>query len=117
MRAFLTLLAAASACAQSFTPQTSGTQASLRGIWAVNDRIAWASGAHGTYLRTTDGGAHWTAAAVPGADTLDFRDVQGVDADTAYLLSIGKGLTSRVYKTVDGGAHWVLCLLYTSRCV
>jgi photosystem II stability/assembly factor-like uncharacterized protein len=102
MRAFLTLLAAASACAQSFTPQTSGTQASLRGIWAVNDRIAWASGAHGTYLRTTDGGAHWTAAAVPGADTLDFRDVQGVDADTAYLLSIGKGLTSR--------AHWVLSL-------
>jgi photosystem II stability/assembly factor-like uncharacterized protein len=104
------LLAATSACAQSFTPQTSGTQAALRGVWAVNQQIVWASGAHGTYLRTIDGGGHWTAAAVPGAEALDFRDVQGIDADTAYLLSIGTGASSRVYKTVDGGAHWVLSL-------
>src|ERR1022692_1436895 len=83
MRVFLTLLAAASACAQSFAPQTSGTQSALRGVWAVNEQIVWASGAHGTYLRTTDGGAHWTAATVPGAESLDFRDVQGVDANTA----------------------------------
>ena len=110
MRVFLTLLAAASACAQSFAPQTSGTQSALRGVWAVNEQIVWASGAHGTYLRTTDGGAHWTAATVPGAESLDFRDVQGVDANTAYLLSIGKGLSSRVYKTLDGGAHWLLSL-------
>ena len=47
---------------------------------------------------------------MPGAEALDFRDVQGVDADTAYLLSIGKGPTSRVYKTTDGGAHWTLSL-------
>jgi len=110
MRAFLTLLAATSACAQSFTPQTSRTQAALRGVWAVNEQIVWASGAHGTYLRTIDGGAHWSTAAVPGAEALDFRDVQGVDADTAYLLSIGTGPSSRVYKTTDGGAHWVLSL-------
>src|ERR1017187_5467822 len=110
MRVFLTLLAAASACAQSFAPQTSGTQSALRGVWAVNEQIVWASGAHGTYLRTTDGGAHWTAATVPGAESLDFRDVQGVDANTAYLLSIGAGETSRVYKTTDGGAHWTLSL-------
>jgi len=110
MRAFLMFLAATSACAQSFTPQTSGTQAALRGVWAVDEQIAWASGTHGTYLRTTDGGAHWTAAAVQCAEALDFRDVQGVDADTAYLLSIGTGPSSRVYKTVDGGAHWVLSL-------
>jgi photosystem II stability/assembly factor-like uncharacterized protein len=36
--------------------------------------------------------------------------VQGVDADTAYLLSIGTGQSSRVYKTTDGGAHWKLSL-------
>lgn len=47
---------------------------------------------------------------MPGAEGLDFRDVQGVDADTAYLLSIGTGTTSRVYKTTDGGAHWSLSL-------
>ena len=72
--------------------------------------MVWASGTRGTYLRTIDGGAHWTAATVPGAETLDFRDVQGVDADTAYLLSIGKGSNSRIYKTTDAGAHWSLSL-------
>jgi len=113
MRAFLLLLIAATAFAQTFTPQTSGTPSALRGVWAVSDQVAWASGTKGTYLRTVDSGAHWTAAAVPGAEALDFRDVQGVDADTAYLLSIGKGPTSRVYKTIDGGAHWTLSLQNT----
>jgi photosystem II stability/assembly factor-like uncharacterized protein len=110
MRPLLTLFAAATVWAQTFTVQTSGTQASLRGVWAVNEQIVWASGNHGTWLRTTDGGEHWTATAVPGAETLDFRDVQGVDAVTAYLLSIGKGQSSRVYKTADGGVHWKLLL-------
>jgi photosystem II stability/assembly factor-like uncharacterized protein len=110
MRAILPMLTAATALAQTFTVQTSGTTASLRGVWAVSDQIVWASGSRGTYLRTTDGGAHWTAATVPDAATLDFRDVQGVDADTAYLLSIGKGASSRVCKTTDGGAHWTLSL-------
>lgn len=45
---------------------------------------------------------------MPGA--LDFRDVEGIDTETAYLLSIGKGASSRVYKTTDGGAHWTLSL-------
>jgi photosystem II stability/assembly factor-like uncharacterized protein len=103
-------LAAAAAAAQTFTVQPSGTTASLRGVWAVSEKVVWASGTKGTYLRTTDGGATWTAASVPGAEGLDFRDVQGVDADTAYLLSIGNGETSRIYKTTDGGAHWTLSL-------
>jgi photosystem II stability/assembly factor-like uncharacterized protein len=110
MRPLLLFLTAATAFAQTLTVQTSGTASALRGVWAVSDQIVWASGTKGTYLRTIDGGAHWTAAAVPGAEALDFRDVQGVDADTAYLLSIGKGATSRVYKTTDGGAHWMLAL-------
>ncbi len=99
--------------AQSVTVQNSGTTSALRGVSAVNDQVVWASGTKGTYLRTIDGGGRWTAAAVPGAETLDFRDVQGVDADTAYLLSIGKGASSRIYKTVDGGAHWTLSLQNT----
>jgi photosystem II stability/assembly factor-like uncharacterized protein len=110
MRPLSLLLIAAAAFAQTVTVQTSGTTASLRGVWAVSDQVVWASGTRGTYLRTTDGGAHWTAASVPDAEKLDFRDVQGVDANTAYLLSIGKGATSRVYKTIDGGAHWTISL-------
>jgi photosystem II stability/assembly factor-like uncharacterized protein len=106
---FLILLAGA-AFAQSLVVQPSGSTASLRGVWAVNEKTAWASGTRGTYLKTIDGGATWTAATVPGAETLDFRDVQGVDENTAYLLSIGSGETSRVYKTTDGGAHWTVSL-------
>src|SRR5205823_13452030 len=50
----------------------------------------------------------WQAGNVPGAEALDFRDVQAVDANTAYLLSIGTGEQSRIYKTTDAGQHWSL---------
>lgn len=88
------------------TSQTSNTTALLIAVSAVNDRVAWVSGAQGTYLRTTNGGATWIASRVPGADSLQFRDVHAVDANTAYLLSIGNGSQSRIYKTTDAGAHW-----------
>ena len=110
MRSGFLIFLAGAAFAQSFVVQPSGSTASLRGVWAVNEKTAWASGTRGTYLKTIDGGATWTAATVPGAETLDFRDVQGVDENIAYVLSIGTGETSRVYKTVDGGAHWTLLL-------
>jgi photosystem II stability/assembly factor-like uncharacterized protein len=88
--------------------QVSGTTARLRGVSAVNDKVAWASGANGTCLRTTDGGATWQLLKVPGAEGLDFRDVEAFDASTAYLLSIGEGDKSRIYKTTDGGQNWKL---------
>jgi photosystem II stability/assembly factor-like uncharacterized protein len=110
MRSGFLIFVAGAAFAQSLVVQTSGSTASLRGVWAVNEKVVWASGTRGTYLKTTDGGEHWTAATVPGAETLDFRDVQGVDENTTYLLSIGQGDPSRVYKTTDGGAHWTVLL-------
>ena len=45
--------------APQWTLQTSGATARLRGVSAVRDRVAWASGADSTVLRTTDGGASW----------------------------------------------------------
>ena len=90
------------------TPQTSGTTALLIAVSPVNEQIAWVSGARGTYLRTTDGGTTWRAGQVPGADSLQFRDVHAVDANTAYLLSIGNGNQSRIYKTTDAGKRWQL---------
>jgi photosystem II stability/assembly factor-like uncharacterized protein len=84
------------------------TKASLRGLSVVDRRVIWASGTGGTFLKTTDGGKNWTVGRVPGADKLDFRDVEAFDADTAYVLSIGEGESSRIYKTTDGGATWQL---------
>jgi photosystem II stability/assembly factor-like uncharacterized protein len=88
--------------------QASATTVRLRGVSAVSANVAWASGQGGTYLRTTDGGLTWRAAIVPGAETLDFRDVDAFDANTAYLLAIGEGDKSRIYKTTDGGARWTM---------
>lgn len=103
------LLVAASLSAQSgWTRQTSPSQERLRGVSAVSDKVAWASGNNGTVLRTVDGGATWVALAVPAAGTLDFRDIEAFDAKTAYVLSIGPGDKSRIYKTGDGGRTWTL---------
>jgi len=86
----------------------SGTTASLRGVSAVDDRVVWASGSGGTWLRTTNSGKTWTAGQVPGAGKLDFRDVYAVDANAAYLLASGPGDQSRIYKTMDAGRTWTL---------
>jgi photosystem II stability/assembly factor-like uncharacterized protein len=91
-----------------WVPQQSGTNARLRGLSIVSRDVAWASGSGGTCLRTTDGGTTWAARPVPGASSLDFRDVHAVDAGIAYLLSIGAGEASRIYKTADGGRTWRL---------
>ena len=89
-------------------PQTSGVTARLRGVSAVSALVAWASGANGTILRTTDGGRTWRPRPVAGAETLDFRDIDALNERVAYALSIGSGSASRIYKTSDGGEHWTL---------
>jgi len=94
--------------AQSFTIQNSNTTSDLRGLSAVSTRIAWASGTHGTYLRSLDGGETWIVGTVPGAESLDFRDVEAFSADEAYLLAAGPGDQSRIYKTTNGGRNWTL---------
>jgi photosystem II stability/assembly factor-like uncharacterized protein len=78
----------------------------LQAVSAVNPRVVWASGTGGTFAVTNDGGVSWRSGVVAGADSLEFRDVHGIDSRTAYLLSSGNGTQSRIYKTVDGGRNW-----------
>jgi len=107
-------LLAASLFAQNPTMQKSNTTANLRGVSMLSDNVAWACGAHGTYLRTMDGGSSWQAAQVPGAEALDFRDVEAFSADFAYLLSAGPGDRARIYKTTDAGKSWSLQFTYNN---
>src|SRR5947208_1591342 len=75
------------------------TTASLRGLAVVNEKIVWASGTGGAVIRTIDGGKTWNVITVPGAEKLDLRDIEAFDANTAYILSIGNGDSSRIYKS------------------
>src|SRR5580698_6983803 len=92
--------------AQLWTPQTSNTTSSLRGVSVVSQKVVWASGTKGTYLITSDGGENWKAATVQGAADMDFRAVHAFDDKTAVLMSIGSGEKSRIYKTKDAGGSW-----------
>jgi photosystem II stability/assembly factor-like uncharacterized protein len=93
----------------TLTPEKSGTTQLLIAVSPVNSRVVWAAGAGGTYVVTTDGGSTWKSGVVPGAESLQFRDVQGVSDKVAYLMSIGDNTGDfRIYKTEDEGAHWTI---------
>jgi photosystem II stability/assembly factor-like uncharacterized protein len=100
--------AAAAAQAPTLTAQPFGGNALLQALHAVNDHVVWAAGNSGVVLRTIDGGAHWERMPAPGGDSLQYRDVHAFSADEAYVLSIGNGTASRIYRTVDGGKNWAL---------
>src|SRR3954468_20254968 len=89
--------------------ETSNSTADLRGIHSVGNGVAWASGTNGTILRTEDSGYAWQSCTIPpGAERLDFRGIQAFDANTAIVMSSGKGDLSRLYKTTDGCHSWKL---------
>jgi len=105
----LAFLFAAPAARAQFDIEESHTTASLRGIHNVGAGVAWASGTNGTVLRTEDGGYLWQTCTIPpGAEKLDFRGIQAFDANTAIVMSSGKGDLSRLYKTTDGCQTWKL---------
>jgi photosystem II stability/assembly factor-like uncharacterized protein len=113
MRFLLVLFLLAASAADQGGPraQNSHTTESLRGVSAISRSNIWASGTHGTYLRTTNGGATWTVGQVPDAAALDFRGVVAFSADEAFLMSSGTGELSKIYHTADAGAHWQLQFL------
>jgi len=93
----------------TLTPQNSGTTNGLISVWPVNPQVVWACGRAGTFTVTTDGGQTWNAGVVPGAEALQFRDVQAFGASVGYLMSIGTNPTDfRIYKTEDAGATWTI---------
>jgi hypothetical protein len=109
MRGLVLMIVCAMAARAQWTMQQSHTTASLRGIHNVGGGVVWASGAQGAILHTTNDGQTWQACATPpGAEKLDFRGIQGFDANTAVVMSSGTGNLSRLYKTMDACRTWRL---------
>jgi photosystem II stability/assembly factor-like uncharacterized protein len=104
LRLVLLSFALAGPASAQWAPQSSPTNAELRGLSVVSPRAAWASGQHGTVVRTTDGGVTWTLDTIPGASALDLRAIAATSATTAHAISIGD--SSRIYRTTDGGRSW-----------
>ncbi|MDE2996118.1 MAG: oxidoreductase [Bacteroidota bacterium] len=78
------------------------------GIHAIDEATVWAAGSNGRVVRSVDAGATWNTFFVPGADSVQFRDVHAFSQDHAVVLSIGNGTDSRIYRTTDGGQTWDL---------
>lgn len=79
---------------------------SFRGISVLDGNVVWVTGTEGTVYRTGDGGETWQRIIVPGATSLDFRDVETLSADVVLLMSAGEGDGSRIFRTHDGGRNW-----------
>lgn len=109
---WLLIVAFASSCTSlpHWETQKSNTEAHFRAVHAVSRKVCWVSGTKGTFLKTTDGGAHWLLDSVRGAQKLDFRDIHAFDSKTALVMSAGEAEKggARIYKTTDGGSNWTL---------
>jgi photosystem II stability/assembly factor-like uncharacterized protein len=102
-RLFIAALLPSAALAQ-WTPLTTGTTASLRGLKVVNDRVIWASGTRGTVLRSIDGGSSWAVESIPGASRMDIRAIDARNERVAHAAATA----GRIWRTTDGGRTWSL---------
>jgi len=109
------LAAPVSAQSPVLTDQSMKSSVRFQAVSALSGQVAWISGTRGSWARTLDGGKTWQAGMVPGADSLEFRDVQAASADTAWLLAAGNGDKSRIYRTVNGGKTWSIQFVSTDQ--
>src|SRR3954469_9662799 len=88
--------------------QSSGTRASFRGLDVLDAKTAWVSGSRGKVLHTVDGGVTWKLDSIPGADSLDLRDIEAIDARTALAISSGPAEQgqAKIFRTINGGETW-----------
>jgi photosystem II stability/assembly factor-like uncharacterized protein len=92
----------------ALTSHQTGMTGTMRGLDVVSKKVVWISGTNGEFSLTRDGGKTWSHDTVPGAGSLDFRDVKGFSADEALLMSAGPGKASAIYRTENGGKSWAL---------
>ena len=87
-----------------FIVSKTNTEASLRGLYVVDEDVVWASGSGGTVLRSVDGGETWAVNIVPGAGENDFRSIYAWNEKRAMVFGVAGPEFG--YITNDGGESW-----------
>jgi len=80
--------------------KASGSYPWLYSVFFVDANTGWVSGMNGAILKTTNGGANWTAQTSGVTGTL--YGISFVDANTGWAV----GSAGTVLKTTNGGATW-----------
>lgn len=81
-------------------------QASLRGLYALNDSIIWTSGSGAYVGLSKDGGSTWLDLSIPNATNKDFRDIHAFSENNAVAMSAGD--SAEFYYTSNAGKTWEL---------
>ena len=77
---------------------------SFRGMSIAPDGTIWVSGSKGTIGRSSDEGKTWNWVKPAGYEKRDFRDIEGLNANTALAMAVDSpGL---IIRTTDGGKSW-----------
>lgn len=87
----------------TFTALTPGTIQNLRGISFADTNTGYVCGDTGVIIKTTDGGATWSA--LTTGTTADFWDIK-VIPNTGGQKVVVVGDNSTILKSLDGGATW-----------
>jgi photosystem II stability/assembly factor-like uncharacterized protein len=73
---------------------------------AVNKDVCWGCSFSSTqFIRTVDGGTHWTVGTIPASSGLIGSRIAAIDSNIAFVIlhgASGRG----IYKTSDGGSTW-----------
>lgn len=82
-----------------------GKPSSMRGLYMVDEDVAWASGTDGI-VRYTRNGIDWIVYQDTSWNDLDFRDIHAFNSNEAIIMSSGDGC--KIYKTKDACKSWEL---------
>jgi|GEM_PF-1704706 len=84
--------------------QTSGVTTTLYSVKAVTPAIAWAAGAGGRVLRTTNAGTTWTSVGGGGIGTADIYAVDALSSTTAFVTT--SPAATYIFRTTNSGTSW-----------
>ncbi|WP_173919142.1 WD40/YVTN/BNR-like repeat-containing protein [Pseudidiomarina piscicola] len=97
----------ANSTASGLQPLPSRPDVNWIGVSSPSPEVVWISGSKATIARSIDSGKTWSYSQ-PSNTALEFRDIEALDTQHAFALSIGKNGNSRIYYTNNGGSSWQL---------